>query len=329
MPVATLNMKKKKKVTKRSVEPNPLTMQATSVESAMVPILKAGKMYSLGRLDRSGSVISDMLYAHAYAFAHNVTYAGACHTVKGLPKKDTLHLLQELQWTNILPFDCPEGVSQGQHVWHPNVADLSPLILPDDVYRNKIDHSYFTATWRDHVHTLMNKQEDHETQGNRIPPYEIVVHVRRGDVSPCNNKRRYLTNQHYIQLIDQYTPSAADRDNRPVHVTVYSESDSFEPFDVFRERNYTVELDTEDLAVIWKALVTADLAILSRSFFSFVPAAVCSGKVVATQFFGFEPLEGWIEADNDLVKATDAEIRRMAKLQCDARTTTKTQRRFR
>jgi len=287
-------------------------------DNVMTPALKAGKMYSLGRLDRSGSVISDMLYAHAFAFFHNITYAGACHTVRGLPKKDTVHLLEDLHWTHILPFACPPGVDQNHaKVWHPNATELSPLILSDDVYRQKIDRTYFTATWREHIHKLMSQHVDEETHDHsRDRPYEIAVHVRRGDVSPCKNIRRYLTNTHYLQLIDQFTPPAVERDNRPVHVTVYSESDSFEPFDVFRERNYTVELDTNDLAVIWRSLLTADLAILSRSFFSFVPAALCRGTVVATQFSGFEPLEGWIEADEALVKATDREIRRLAKLKC-------------
>ena len=283
------------------------------------PIIRAGKLYSIGRKDRSGSVISDMLYAHAFAFAHNVTYAGACFTVRGLPKKDTLQLLEKLQWSNFLPFACPPGVDSSLNLFHPNATELSPLILNDDVYRSNLIHTdYFSPAWRQNIQRAI--AEDHPRRrsiaSQQDRPYEIAVHVRRGDVSPCRYKRRYLTNEHYLKLIDQYTPSPEARDNRPVHVTIYSEGNSFESFDVFRERSYTVDLDSKDLAGIWKALATADLVIMSRSFFSFVPAAVNPNTVVATEFFGFEPLGGWIQADEALVKETDKQIRIMAKEKC-------------
>jgi len=285
----------------------------------MEPIIRAGKLYSIGRKDRSGSVISDMLYAHAFAFAHNVTYAGACFTVWGLPKKDTLQLLEKLQWSNFLPFACPPGVDSSLNLFKPNATELSPLMLNDDVYRWKLIHTdYFSPAWRQSIQRAIadDNPRARSIASQHDRPYEIAVHVRRGDVTPCRYKRRYLTNEHYLKLIDQYTPSPEARDNRPVHVTIYSESISFESFDVFRERNYTVDLDSKDLAVIWKALATADLVIMSRSFFSFVPAAVNPNTVVATDFFEFEPLAGWIQADEALVKETDKQIRIMAKEKC-------------
>jgi len=100
-------------------------------------------------------------------------------------------------------------------------------------------------------------------------------------------------------------------------VTIYSESASFETFDVFRKRGFSVELDTKDLSVVWKALVSADLVILSRSFFSFVPAAVNPNTVVATEFFEFEPLSDWKQAGAALVKETEKEIRAMAEEHCN------------
>ena len=293
-------------------------MPSTLRDPLLEPVVRAGEMYSIGRKDRSGSVVSDMLYAHAFAFAHNVTYLGACFTVKGLPKEDTRHLLQALQWTDILPFSCPPGVDASLNLAKPNATELSPLMLSDDVYRFKLKESYFTPAWRESIQKSLRK-EHRENQGTPLEenqPYEIAVHVRRGDVSPCKHIRRYLHNKHYLTLIDQFTPSPEERGNRTVHVTIYSESVSFEPFDVFRERGYTVELDTEDLAVVWKALATADLAILSRSYFSFVPAAVNPNTVVATEFFEFEPLPGWKRVDKDLVKQTDQEIYRMKDESC-------------
>ena len=100
-------------------------------------------------------------------------------------------------------------------------------------------------------------------------------------------------------------------------MTIYSESQSFESFDEFRARNYTVELDTKDLAVVWKALATADVAILSRSFFSFVPATVNPNTVVATPFFGFVPLDGWKEASDELIKSSDKLTEQISRERCN------------
>ena len=290
----------------------------TGQDPLLEPVLRAGKLYSIGRKDRSGSVISDMLYAHAFAFAHNVTYAGACFTVKGLPKKDTRHLLQELHWNSILPFACPPGVDSSLNLFKPNATELSPLMLNDDVYRFNMRENYFTPAWRASIQKIVMTEHSavHSAERRNDKSYEIAVHVRRGDVSPCTYVRRYLHNEHYLKLIDQFTPTPEERENRPVHVTIYSESDSFESFDVFQQRGYTLELDTKDLAVVWKALATADLVILSRSYFSFVPAAVNPNTVVATDFFEFQPLPGWQRVDQALVKETDREIQKMKERRC-------------
>jgi hypothetical protein len=295
------------------------------VEMQLQAIQKAGKLYSIGRKDRSGSVITDQMFAHAFAFAHGVEYAGACFTVHGLPKRDTRTLLAQLGWDAYLKFGCPSGES----IVNDPDAEQSPLVLHDDVYRNSIDQSYFTPAWREEIQRVLHHNSSNANGGgmakttkeelNQNKPFEIAVHVRRGDVTPCRYKRRYLPNSHYLALIDQYRPKDDDnKDNsRPTHVTIYSESDSFEPFDDFRDRGYTVQLDT-DLADVWRALASADVTILSRSFFSFVPAAVNPHTVVFTTFFGFEPLSFWHRADEALVAQSDRQIRQMYETQCNA-----------
>jgi hypothetical protein len=296
------------------------------VEMQLQAIQKAGKLYSIGRKDRSGSVIVDQMFAHAYAYAHGVEYAGACFTVHGLPKRDTRTLLAQLGWDAYLKFGCPSGES----IVNDPDAEQSPLVLHDDVYRNNIDQSYFTPAWRAEIQRVLQHSSSNANGGgvtkttkeelNQNKPFEIAVHVRRGDVTPCRYKRRYLPNSHYLALIDQYRPKDHDdnkNNSRPTHVTIYSESDSFEPFDDFRHRGYTVQLDT-DLADVWRALASADVTILSRSFFSFVPAAVNPHTVVFTTFFGFEPLSFWHRADEALVAQSDRQIRQMYETQCNA-----------
>ena len=288
----------------------------SGMDDVLYPIFKAGRMFTICRGDRSGSVIADMIYAHAYAYAHNITYAGNCCVTKGLPKDDTKNLLHSLHWHKIMPFNCPRGVSNKiYNLRKPNATSIHRLLLNPEIYRLQGNRSAFTPAWRQSIHKALYKYTDHRK--NR--PYNIAVHVRRGDVTPCTYKRRYLPNSHYLALIDQYTPNATVLNGRPLKVTIYSESDTFEPFDVFKERNYNVELDTEHLAHVWHALSTADVAILSRSYFSIVPAAINPNIVVATEFFEFDVhvMDGWEFADPNIVQASDEIILQMFQTQCN------------
>jgi len=83
-------------------------------------------------------------------------------------------------------------------------------------------------------------------------------------------------------------------------VTIYSESNSYEAFDIFTTDiiqqqcgrcNISVSLDTP-LADIWGALSTANVSILFTSSFSYVPALVNTNTVVYTDFW-HRPLETW------------------------------------
>ena len=284
-------------------------------DPVMAPIQQAGKMYSICRQDRSGSAIMDMLNAQAHALWHNVTYAGACCLKSAFPRKETVHLIQQLNLEKMLPFGCPDGIGPHLNLSPINGTGLSPLILNAEVYSKGYPH-HFTAAWRETIHQVALDQANLVTlRPDR--PFEIAVHVRRGDVSPCKHKHRYLPNAYYLALIDQYTPTKSERKNRPVRVTIFSESDSFEPFDAFWARNFTVELDTEDLATVWKAMAAADVVILPRSLFSFVPAIVNPNTVVMTPLLGLEGLAGWTEVDSAFIKANDILIDQMARDACD------------
>jgi hypothetical protein len=297
-------------------EPLPSDLYYEGVDPVLWPVLHKGKMYSVCRGDRSGSFIADMLYAHSFAFAHNVTYAGNCCVTRGLPKPATRKLLEDLHWNKIIPLQCPRGVNNKLYnVLYPNATTINPLMLNPHVYRLQGARSKFNPAWKESIREALLDFSDQSP--NR--PFEIAVHIRRGDVTPCTYKRRYLPNSHYMRLIDEYTPSATGLNGRPVHVTIYSESDTFEPFDVFVERKYTLELDSENLSDVWHALSTADVAILSRSYFSIVPAIINPNTVVATEFFDFNVtvMDGWEYADPTLVKASEKRILEMYYKQCN------------
>jgi len=156
----------------------------------------------------------------------------------------------------------------------------------------------------------------------------ITVHIRRGDVTPCSkNYFRYLPNQHYLTLIDLYTEkltqemndTGVDYTSKEIEVLIFSESESFESFDIFRKRGFTVVLDGS-VQNVWKSIVfNSDVVILSLSSFSIVPSIFSLAlspnptTVVYTPFW-HDPLSQFENVGDlypDLLESTAAELERM------------------
>jgi hypothetical protein len=216
-------------------------------------------MYSLCRRDRAGSAIADMVFAHSYAYLHNLTYGGACCTHEAYPRTETKPLLQEMFLADILPFACPPNSNLGPHLQmflnelkfntetdliDTNVTKiksttslLSPFVYHSDMYRDNAIKS-FPLQYRHYLqalrHTAKNKFQsdtmvgmfDERVESSQV---EIAVHIRRGDVKPCKNVQRYLPNAHYLSLIDEYSEillqkhyNQSESDEPPnIHVTIY------------------------------------------------------------------------------------------------------------
>jgi hypothetical protein len=274
--------------------------QYNEVNPILRPIIESGgKFYILNRRDRSGRVVGDMLYAHAFAFANNLTYGGLCW-IQGRYKDEIYSLMDDLKWGKVLPLACPKDVDIEKFAkkYSPNeqnATEISPLILNTDVYKI---HSNFKHEWvqkisKDLVDQFFMEKEEKLKSQSKTKPFEIAVHVRRGDIEPCKFSSRYLPNSYYLDIIDRYTPDEDELNGRPLKITIYSESDSYESFDEFIERGYTLDLDTPKLGDVWRALSTADVAILSPSHFSVIPAIINPNIVIMPEYSQFEALEGW------------------------------------
>jgi hypothetical protein len=143
--------------------------------------------------------------------------------------------------------------------------------------------------------------------GGGDPEFRVAVHVRRGDVTPCNKwGRRYLPNAHYLRVLDERVPR-----DRPARVYVFSERKSSESWEPFRARNYTMMLDAS-VRTTWAHLMTADLVVLGWSSFGLLPATFNGrGRVLYTPF-NLGPVRGWEVLNRtylDLVKLDRARLR--------------------
>ena len=121
-------------------------------------------MYHKLRTDRSGSVIHDMLVAHAFAFSQNWTYGGACCCNKKKSKgkqqahvNQTRDLLEQLlgpQYDLFLPLACPPSKKEQQAAaaaassTHIVKAGRDRKLYRDPVEPNR---AVFTAAWKRHL----------------------------------------------------------------------------------------------------------------------------------------------------------------------------------
>jgi hypothetical protein len=310
--------------------------------------------YSHGRSDRSGSAIQDMLMSHAFCFHYNLTYGGACAdwTLPQFQGKRLLHmnLLHAVGLDKTLPLleHCPPNLLPSFNESMTSIVRLarenkrtttqSPHQSP---IRRTLSRGWYIANdtltfspdYLDHIHRLV----EYPVPRNNKDILTIAVHIRRGDIGPCRARtrgyHRYLPNSHFVRLIDLYSNSSNNKSDTttghapskppPPHVVIYSESESFESFDVFRQRGYEVVLDG-DIGNVWKGLIAADIVILSRSSFSLVPAVLSQGKVVYTPFW-HDPLPHWDIVEEAFLNTTLQEFKDLKQVHCPKRKKQKNQ----
>jgi hypothetical protein len=260
------------------------THSADPVNPEIAPITSSNKTYhALPRVlfhsagvDRSGSIIFDMLMVHAYAYQRNFTYGGACFSdptpedQQFLPEHEALIALLGL--SHVLRFTCP---SPSGHWVDRNTVLASPG-----------GTRIWTPEWRAYIQSMRSPPSPPRHNASSRP--QMVVHMRRGDVDLCDPvvAFRYLPQAHYRQLIQEFR-------EKDMEVSVYSESNSTEPWDDdFRSGVDHLYLDTP-LVEAWRAMLTADVLILSTSGFSNVPAVFnLHGRVIYTPFWE-QPLPHW------------------------------------
>ncbi|KAG7360101.1 hypothetical protein IV203_035200 [Nitzschia inconspicua] len=244
---------------------------------------------------KSGQVVEEMLMGHAFIFHQNATYGGCCgaKTVKMAAHEE---LLEAIGLKDVLRFKCPSDFE--------NDHKTRRSIIPRDHYVSE-DIRVWTPEYVDYLRSLLvypPKQHKEKT---------IVVHMLRGDASPCKPKHegfyRYLPNFHYQTLITKYMQPDA-------RVIIHTSPKSFEDLSEFRRRGYEVITDAP-LKDTWKDFVTADVLIMSRSDFTMVPAMVAKGTVIYTPFW-HHSLRRWKRVTKEIMEQTLEETERLRRDVC-------------
>eukprot|EP00538_Stauroneis_constricta_P000383 CAMPEP_0119572732 /NCGR_PEP_ID=MMETSP1352-20130426/44769_1 /TAXON_ID=265584 /ORGANISM="Stauroneis constricta, Strain CCMP1120" /LENGTH=927 /DNA_ID=CAMNT_0007622419 /DNA_START=21 /DNA_END=2808 /DNA_ORIENTATION=- len=266
--------------------------------------------FSKARTDRSGAFITDMLLCHAYVFhKESGVYGGACPYIKirTWPAFKRAHqkLLTLMGLQNVLQIACPEEMHINRTTIRalddvPIDRSVQEIVLDDKTYRSN-DTRIWTPDYVQHIRSLVEYKPYHKDADKWDAP-TMAVHIRRGDVDPCNSLKRYLPNSHFLELIEQYKeklPKTKNGKQEAPRIVIFSESYSYENFDEFTQRGYEVILDG-DINRVWQTILGADVLIMSKSGFSIVPAMLSRAKTVVYTPFWHEPLEHWDVVDEGL-----------------------------
>ncbi|MCI8672483.1 MAG: hypothetical protein HFI89_03175 [Lachnospiraceae bacterium] len=129
----------------------------------------------------------------------------------------------------------------------------------------------------------------------------IAVHVRRGDVtknsSNPNIQMRWLDLCYYEEILKQIVLYLSEKN---VHIYIFSQDikEVTDSFSAFPNVHFCLDMNEQD--TFWH-LTQADVLIISKSSFSYKPALLSSGVVIAPKCFwhGYPESKRWIIVDEE------------------------------
>jgi hypothetical protein len=242
-----------------------------------------------------------MVLALAYSFSRNATYGGACYDGKkdsAVPadrRADREGLVAALGLGRALPFGCPDRRRPGGE------------LISDRLYLKR-GKSLITMPFVEWLRSQSRAGLSAALGAGR--PEGAVVHVRRGDVTPCGRWRdRYLPSSYYVDVVKKHVPPN-------VPGAVYSEASSFEPWSELEGLNYTLRLDTS-LVDAWRAVAAARYVVLSLSSFAYLPALLNeNGTVLYSPTWHFAPLPHWVPVSEPIRARARSRAKRLAAERC-------------
>ena len=259
--------------------------------------------YCKRRYDRAGSAIQDYLMAHAFAFHFGRQFAGACgpnwypHNHEAQMRMlELLGLEEEL----LILDECPTA------------NDTSAMVLDMYLYYMWKDTDVWTPEWIQYMQQQRRIDRQQEENSKQQEP-TIVVHIRRGDVHPCDNYtyNRYLPNSHYIALIDQYRTS--NHSKVIVHSEFQSQVDPWMDFDDIDGIEFTMDSDPVET---WRDILNADVFIMSLSSFSLVSALFSKASQVIYSPFWHRPQPQWVRVSKTIMMQSELQKASLREKKC-------------
>ena len=204
----------------------------------------SGCYCSEGRKDRAGAYIIDVVMAYRYVWRRNLTYCGPVGGSSHPAEMDILGLPPRREQSR----DCTIVPT---HSYRPKPHDPKP---PEEL-----------STWPTAFIQQLHKGLRVNCSGRFGGKPTVVVHLRRGDVTPSAHPSRYTSNNETIAVLRRLKLEQTHA------VLVHSEKASAEAFDDLTAAGYRLALDAP-LRSAWSDMLCADVLVMARSSFSYVPA---------------------------------------------------------
>lgn len=244
--------------------------------------------YSHGREDQSGSRIHDEIMAKAFCFMNGIRYCGP--VFKQLPSYDETEPLRQLLGLPAASLSA-KGVIMPQAIYREReskgisaildaaISNTLPVRLgahPDEIFSER------------YVLELQQKLTlSLETRIN-----EVVLHARRGDVSAEMHPNRYTGIRYYLDLINQLSEL-----DPLLRFTVHSQSKGLSSSEIEAlSAICTLVLDA-DLVKAWEDMIKAEILVLAKSSFSYVPALYSVGTIIYQPFWHL-PRSNWYNLED-------------------------------
>lgn len=236
------------------------------------------KAYCASRLDGAGAVINEELFVLAHCYKNNLEFVGSY----GFNPTIVNHFENHYALCELLdlPLPVPYLPSNYNNYKIIKEEDYGSDVYPD--VNNLVDDK-FIQMLRLKFLAKNSLQTFSKTQA--------AVHIRRNDVKIGNT--RYIPNSYYINIVKKLKEINSD-----IEISIFSQSNSSETFDEFEKLGCNLQLD-KDLVFTWKQMIGANIFVMSKGSFSYVPALYNSNFVIFHPAW-YQKLKHWhhIEDDN-------------------------------
>jgi len=118
----------------------------------------------------------------------------------------------------------------------------------------------------------------------------ISLHIRRDDVSETMNINRWVSDEYYLDIID----NIKENTNREINLNIHTQKQNFN-FEKFKDYNVLYDEMCEDYDSFLE-FIFSDILVLGKSSFSY-SAALLNSNIVVYNDFWHTKLKDWIYSD--------------------------------
>lgn len=228
-----------------------------------LPTQKRRKRYTItGTTDGFGSQYLAIMSGIAYCESMNYEYV---HT--------PFSIVDHGQNPNVL--NTFIGIPAGDTRRGVDITELRA----DPVHNSEKPSIYYTENIRSRLRAYY-----FSTAKPAIPPTDIVIHIRRGDVGP-HAPDRYTSNTDYVAIIQMLKATYPNR-----LITVHSEG-YLDDFKELIPEGVDIRLN-DPIAVSFHCMVMANVLVTAKSGFSYTAGILNKNKVYYIPFW-HNPLDDW------------------------------------